>query len=774
MYADVIVDISHKNLDRPFCYRIPDSLKESVAIGNKVSIPFGKGNTAKEGYVVGLSETPTDEIDADRIKEISAVIPNGFSAEENLIALAAYMKEQYGSTMITALKTVLPVKKVVKIREEKTVVSKVPLATIEQGIEIAGKKNQKAKVRLLRELLNSERISYSIVTGKLNVSAPTVKSLEKDGFLTVEVSRKNDNPFTFRNGEEIIPDLSDEQKRIVDEIQSERKNGVAGQYYIYGITGSGKTEVYMRLIENCLKEGRQAILLIPEISLTYQNLRRFYRRFGDRVAVMHSKLGDGEKYEQFRRAKEGEISIMIGPRSALFTPFPDLGMIIIDEEHESSYKSESMPKYHAREVAGKLSELTHASLVMGSATPSLESFYRIKKGEIKEYRLSKRLTGGTLPNVHIVDMKEELESGNRTVFSRKLQEMMQDRLDKGEQTMLFLNRRGYASSVLCRSCGEVMKCPHCDISLSEHKGGVLICHYCGYSTPFVKKCAKCGSDKIAGFRAGTEQIEDEIKKRFPQAVVLRMDADTTKKSEDYEAILSRFASGEADILLGTQMIVKGHDFKGVTLMGVLLADTSLSHSDYRAAERTFELLTQAAGRAGRGEMPGDAVIQTYQPEHYAVTYAASQDYEGFYEEEILYREMMEYPPVGQILSVQFFGPDWERLSRLSLGMTKEIAGKFNGVVRANQALSTDSKEQQDDGTSSAGGINPEPACIIRQLGPSKASLGKKKDIYRQVVYYKCKRKEPLIEIKDYMEKRLNEISVKKEQIQFDFNPMNSF
>ena len=780
MYADVIVDISHKNLDRPFCYRIPSSLEDTIRIGNKVEIPFGLGNKLISGYVVGITDSPTDEIAADKIKEIKNIIPNGFSAEENLIAVAAFMKEQYGSTMITALKTVLPVKKIIKVREEKTVVSNVPLLTIEQGLAIAEKKKQKARVRLLRELLSNERISYSLVTGKLNVSAQTVKSLEKDGFLTIEVSAKNDNPFTFREGGEEIPALSDEQAEIVTSIKKDRDNGIAGEYYIYGITGSGKTEVYMRLIENCLNEGRQAILLIPEISLTYQNLRRFYRRFGDRVAVMHSKLSDGEKYEQFRKAKEGEVSIMIGPRSALFAPFPNLGLIIMDEEHESSYKSESMPKYHAREVAEKLAELTHAAMVMGSATPSLESFYRIKKGEIHEFRLNKRLTGGMLPAVHIVDMKEELEAGNRNMFSRKLQELMQDRLEKGEQMMLFLNRRGYAGSVVCRSCGEVIKCPHCDISLSEHKDGTLVCHYCGYTTPFIRKCAKCGSDKIAGFRAGTEQVEEGIKKIFPQAVVLRMDADTTKKAEDYEAILSRFASGEADILLGTQMIVKGHDFKGVTLMGVLLADTSLNQNDYRAAERTFELLTQAAGRAGRGSRPGDAVIQTYQPDHYAITFAANQDYEGFYEEEILYREMLNYPPAGNLLCVQFFGPDWERLSRLSLGLTKEVAGKVEGIVNVSAA---GKKDEEKAGGNSAAGADAEgkdslPTAgangKIQQLGPGRASLGKKKDVYRQVVYYKCADKEPLILIKDYMEKRMTEISVEKEQIQFDFNPLNSF
>ena len=587
MFADVIVDISHKNLDRPFCYHVPESLQDEIRIGNRVEMPFGLGNKVRTGYVIDLKDEPTDEIAPERIKDLAGIVKGSVSAEENLIALAAFIRQQYGSTMIHALKTVLPVKKEVKTKEERMISACVPVLTLQQGAMEALKKKQKAKARLLEELMLSNRISYSLVTGKLNVSSPTVKALERDGFLTIEVTRKEELPFTFRKEEDERPVLSEEQQLVLDTVAADRANGEIKNYYIYGITGSGKTEVYMGLIEACLKEGKQAILLIPEISLTYQNLRRFYHRFGKQVSVVHSKLNDGEKYRQFRRAMDGEISIMIGPRSALFTPFRNLGLIIIDEEHETSYKSESMPKYHAREVAVKLGELTGANVVMGSATPSVDAFYKIKNGELPMFRLSRRLTGGELPTVHIVDMKEELANGNRSVFSETLRGMIADRLNQGEQSMLFLNRRGYSGSIICRECGEVIKCPHCDISLSQHMGGKLICHYCGYETTMVRKCPKCGSLKIAGFKAGTEQIEEMIRKTFPQAVVLRMDADTTKKAEDYEAILSKFASGEADILLGTQMIVKGHDFKNVTLMGVLLADMSLNGSDYRSAERTF-------------------------------------------------------------------------------------------------------------------------------------------------------------------------------------------
>ena len=384
MYADVIVDISHKNLDKPFSYRIPDKLESVIQTGSKVAIPFGMGNKERFGYVVGKHSDPPKDIRAEQIKEITGLAEKSVNAEENLIALAAFIKEQYGSTMISALKCVLPVKKEIKKREEKMIISKVPVLTLEQGIVEADRKKQRAKVRLLRELLSSDRLSYSLVTGKLNVSSPTVKSLEKEGFLSVEVT-ENELPFSFREEKEKIPALSEEQEEIINTVTAERREGKAGQYYIYGITGSGKTEVYMHLIEECLKDGKEAILLIPEIALTYQNLLRFYRRFGNKVAVMHSKLTDGEKYEQFKKAKEGKVSIMIGPRSALFAPFQNLGMIIIDEEHESSYKSETMPKFHAREVAFKLGEIANAPVVMGSATPSLESFYRIKKVKSRHF-----------------------------------------------------------------------------------------------------------------------------------------------------------------------------------------------------------------------------------------------------------------------------------------------------------------------------------------------------------------------------------------------------
>ena len=672
-YAEIIVDISHENVDRPFTYRILQALQDKIYLGSKVEIPFGKGNRIITGYVVGfLEQTEYEEV---RIKDILSVCDKSVSPEENLIGIASFIREKYGSTMITALKTVLPVKKVTKAQERKSVIALKEESELRQAALIAKSKSQRAKARLLFALCENPRIDYSLVTGKLNVSPQTVNTLQKQGMIEIVIERTYRNPIGFRETQVQKVQLSNAQQFIVDEIEKDYAAGTPGNYLIHGITGSGKTEVYMELIAKRLEQGQQAIFLIPEISLTYQNVVRFYRRFGDKVSIMHSRLSAGERFDQFERARKGEVSIMIGPRSALFTPFSNLGIIIIDEEHEGTYKSETMPKYHAREVAEEMAKRVNGALVLGSATPSLESYTKAQKGEYRLFELKERLTGGSLANVNIVDLREELKAGNKSIFSRRLKELMEDRLEKGEQMMLFLNRRGYSGFVSCRDCGEAIKCPHCDVSLSEHnRGQRLVCHYCGYEQEAVKKCPSCGSNKVAGFKAGTQQIEEALHKQFPMAVVLRMDADTTKHKDDYEAILSKFANREADISLGTQMIVKGHDFPGVTLMGILAADLSLSDSDFRSAERTFQLLTQAAGRAGRGELPGEVIIQTYQPEHYAIVLAAEQNYEAFYEEELLYREFLLYPPVAHMMAVQLSGPYERSVEQLSMRLADEVKG----------------------------------------------------------------------------------------------------
>lgn len=743
-FANIIVDISHEKVDRPFQYLIPPQLQNVLEVGMSVMIPFGRGNKLIRGYVIELTDQA--EYDVSRLKAVDSIVEGGVSAQADSIRLAYWLKEHYGSTMIAALKTVLPVKKKTKQVVKKTIHCKVDAETAYRHSVIFEAKHQTAKCRLMRELSQTSQLPYTLVTGKLNIAAVTIRSLADAGLIEVteeNVYRKPVLKSDLSGKDGTAKQLSSEQQAVVDAISQDYSLGISQTYLLRGITGSGKTEVYMALIERMIASGKQAIVLIPEIALTYQTLLRFYLRFGDRVSVMNSRLSPGERSDQYERAAKGEIDIMIGPRSALFTPFERLGLVIIDEEHESSYKSETMPKFHAREVAQELCRMKHASLLLGSATPSLESYYRARQGEIPLFTLNSRLTGGELPRVYVEDLREELKSGNRSIFSRKLQQLLEDRLAKGQQSMLFLNRRGYAGFVSCRACGHVMKCPHCDVSLSEHRNGRLVCHYCGYETPQVTRCPQCGSKYILGFRAGTQQIEEVLHKMYPQARVLRMDADTTKTKDSYEDILSRFANEEADILVGTQMIVKGHDFPKVTLVGILAADMSLHTGDYRASERTFQLLTQAAGRAGRGSLAGEVVIQTYQPDHYAVVHAAAQDYEGFYEEEIAYRDLMMYPPVANMLAVLILSDD-------------EMTGVSHSMELA------DLVKKHFEGRR------------VQVIGPASAAIGKIQDIYRNIFYIKHRDYEVLVEAKDAMETYIAWKEWNTDTVQFDFNPMNGY
>ena len=643
-YAQIIIDISHGRLDRPFTYRIPEALQNDLCLGSLVVVPFGKGDTKRKGYVIGFSNTC--EYPDGKLKEIEAIASGGTDVTgDNAVRLALWMKQRYGSTMAVALRTVLTSRKQAKPCEHRSIHLLLSKDDAEKKRHEFAMKHQVARERLLRELIEAPDQPYSLIIQKLHVTAPVIAALKKQGILEVRTETFLRNPVSIEKCEEAGIRLSPEQRAISEGVLQDFEALQEGKdiprvSLIHGITGSGKTEVYIAIIEEIVKRGRQAIMLIPEISLTYQTLMRFYRHFGDRVSVMNSTLSESEKSDQFERARRGEIDVIIGPRSALFTPFPRIGAIIMDEEHESSYKNESMPKYHTREVAEKIASMQNGVVVLGSATPSLESYYQAKEGKYRLYELSRRLTGGTLPSVEITDLREELRAGNHSILSRRLSELVSDRLAKGQQTMLFLNRRGFSGFVSCRSCGFVPKCPHCSVSLSLHRGGRLLCHYCGYEEPMPDKCPECGSPYISGFHAGTEQAESFLSRQFPKARILRMDADTTRTKGSYEKILSSFANEEADILIGTQMIVKGHDFPNVTLVGILLADQSLNASDYRSAERTFQLLTQAAGRAGRGKYPGDVVIQTYEPEHYSIVHAAHQNYEEFYREEMVYRKLL--------------------------------------------------------------------------------------------------------------------------------------
>ena len=719
-YADIIIDLSVKNVDRIFQYRIPAHLREAVKPGVQVNVPFGKGDTVRKGIVVGLS-TETD-YDPEKMKELMSVEEGAVPIRTQMICLAFWMKDRYATTMNQALKTVLPVKVKVTPREERVIVSLKPREEIETLLIEAEKKKFRARVRLYRALLENDELPLKLTSEKLGVTSATLKPLVEKEIVELKAAPKEPGHLgSFSSARNIS--LNEEQRRAAETVIRDYDSGLRNTYLLYGITGSGKTEVYMELIDHVLREGRQAIVLIPEISLTYQTVMRFYRRFGNRVGIMNSRLSAGERYEQSERAANGEIDIMIGPRSALFTPFPDLGLIIIDEEHEGAYKSETAPRYDAREVARVRADMSGAVLVLGSATPSVESYYRAEQGEYRLLTLTKRAKENSrLAGVHIVDLREELAEGNRSIFSRKLKKLIEDRLEKKQQVMLFMNRRGYAGFVSCRSCGKAMKCPHCDVSLTYHKNGRLKCHYCGFERPLPDRCPSCGSPFIAPFGTGTQKLEEFTKREFPKARILRMDADTTAKKGAHEEILATFAEGGADILIGTQMIVKGHDFANVTLVGVMAADLSLYAPDYKSAERTFELLTQASGRAGRGELQGDVVIQTYAPDHYAVSSAAEQDYLQFYRQELLYRKMMGYPPLVRLLTIGLSSKREADVIRASEDMKRVILREY--------AL---------DG--------------LKVIGPVEDSPYKLNDNYRKILYMKHESYDILLKIRNSARKR---------------------
>lgn len=747
MYADIIVDITHEKLDKIFQYRIPKEMEGRLQTGMEVLIPFGRANRETKGYVIGFSEKCN--YDPEKIKEITQISQNHIAIEAKLVALAAWMKEHYGGTMIQALKTVLPIKQQEKQKEQRSIRLLLDRREAKERLSYFLSKNQTARARVVAALLDRPILPYEYVTRQLKVTAAVLRAMEEQRILQIEAEVVYRNPVTAKRTKQQSFCYTEAQQAAIHTFCEEYRRGKRGTYLVYGVTGSGKTEVYMEMIEHVIAEGKQAIVLIPEIALTYQTVMRFYQRFGDRVSIINSRLSKGERYDQMLRAKRGEINVMIGPRSALFTPFERLGLIIIDEEHEGTYKSEQTPRYHARETAIARAAMDGASVVLGSATPSMEAFYKAVTGEFCLLRLPERAKQRAMAHVTVADMRKELEKGNRSIFSDALRSLMEDRLKKKEQIMLFLNRRGYAGFISCRSCGHVVKCPHCDVSLSSHRNGKLVCHYCGYEQPMVTSCPECGSSHVGGFRAGTQQIEELLLREFPQAKVLRMDMDTTKQKDGHEKILAAFSSGEADILVGTQMIVKGHDFGNVTLVGVLAADLSLYADDYRAGERTFQLLTQAAGRAGRGEKAGEVVIQTYSPEHYSIVAAAKQDYEQFFQEEMTYRALMGYPPASQLMAVLVSCKE-EELLETACHYLKAYA-------------ETCCKKCERAGTS------------VQLIGPASPYVGKVRDTYRRVIYLKSEQEAVLVFLKDQLEQYIEINSgFQNLWIQFDLNPMSVF
>lgn len=754
-FANIIVDISHDKVDKTFQYIIPEHLEREIEVGSQVEIPFGKGGRQISGFVIEIVDKPC--INLSQLKEISCVKKGSLKVESQLIALAWFIKEQYGSTMNKALKTVLPVKQSVKYFVRKYLQLNIDKTEAHDlYMKYERRKNTQPRAELIYQLMQEEVIEYSLAKEKTNVSDSVIRSLEKSGVLKVVEHVAYRNPVEKYVENEVRPVLNEEQERVIADIIRDIDTvgngddaghlGGGNTHLIFGVTGSGKTEVYMEIIEHVIQKGQQVIVLIPEISLTYQTIKRFYNRFGDSVSIINSKLSAGERFDQFSRAKAGEVKIMVGPRTALFTPFDNLGLIVMDEEHEGAYKSDQIPKYHAREVAIWRAKISDATVILGSATPSISTYYKALKGEYTLHRLTKRANNAELPQVRIVDMREELNLGNRDIFSQELKRLIEDRLTKKEQVILFINRRGYSSFVSCRKCGNTIKCPHCDVSLTLHKqssGDRLSCHYCGYSRPMPKLCPQCGSKYIGRFGIGTEQIEERLNEMFPEARVLRMDMDTTKGKNGHEKILSTFAAHEADILVGTQMIVKGHDFKSVTLVGIMAADLSLYAPDYMAAERTFNLITQAAGRAGRGELKGDVVIQTYNSEEPCILSAAKQDYEEFYHNEIHYRRIMTYPPVYDMMAILVS----DKSEQFADKVIRDIAGR---IERSN-------------------------IDMLKMIGPSKASISKINDIYRNVIYLKHMDGAVLVRVKNAIVKYMDMVDeYKNVSIQFDFNPMTGY
>ena len=708
--AKVIVDVPTMQTDQPFTYLVPENLNEQLAVGMRVEVPFGNGNRHVQGFVLAIEPMAAMVLDETNVqlKELVAVLDLKPVLNTEMLALADYMKEKTFAFKITCLQTMLPSvmradyqkyiyltdelseelqdqlfygleeiswdqaqergllpqlmalrkQQKVDIRYEVTTRNKVKMVRFIQAakefeqleeIRLGLRKGAKKKEQLLYYLqrLGTEKVTAVKEMKELGFSTALLNEAAKNGWLTFIEKEAYRDPFANQTFEKTTAlSLNAEQQVAVETILQSVQEQQSQTYLLEGITGSGKTEVYLQVIAEVLNQGKTAIMLVPEISLTPQMVQRFKSRFGEHVAVMHSGLSQGEKYDEWRKIERGEAEVVVGARSAIFAPIENIGVIIIDGEHEASYKQEETPRYHARDLAIWRSEYHHCPVVLGSATPSLESRARAQKNVYQRLRLTQRANqAATLPTIDVVDMRQEVENGNVSSFSMSLQEKLQERLEKNEQSVLLLNRRGYSSFVMCRDCGYVLPCPNCDISLTLHMDSkTMKCHYCGHEERIPYRCPNCGQDKIRYYGTGTQKVEEELQTLLPDSRILRMDVDTTRRKGAHEKILRTFGEGQADILLGTQMIAKGLDFPNVTLVGVLNADTALNLPDFRSSERTFQLLTQVSGRAGRAEKPGEVIIQSFNPEHYAIQLAKAQDYEDFYTKEMYIRHRGDYPP----------------------------------------------------------------------------------------------------------------------------------
>ena len=671
LYAEIILNSEAIEIDRPFTYKVPLDMEEKVKVGQIVKVPFGVRSKPVEGFILGLKAEEEMKV-SFKMKSILSVENEEPVITEDDLKLINFLREEYLCKYIDAIRLLIPVG-ILKGAKSK---SRNVIVFINDNLEKI--KNKDGYIEIIDFIKrNTGKYTKTELSKEHGFSIYKLNKLMEHGLIKSEeeiVFRYN----TREYNKDVQKNLTVEQSMAIKEIEESEENLIL----LKGVTGSGKTEVYMRIVEKTLEEGKSAIVLVPEIALTPQMIERFKGRFGSNVALFHSKLSDGERFDEWYRVKEGKASLIIGARSAIFAPLEDIGIIIIDEEHENTYKSDQNPKYQTKEVAEYIAKLKGCKVILGSATPTIESYYRAISGEMKLVELNHRVDNKPMPKMMLVDMREELRSGNKSLFSRRLYASMKEKLEKGEQIILFLNRRGFSTFVSCRSCGYVFHCEDCDISMTYHKNGFLVCHYCGKTKKQPNLCPKCGSKYVKFFGAGTERVEEEVRRYFKNARILRMDVDTTRAKDSHEKIYNAFKAREADILIGTQMVSKGLDFPNVTLVGILAADMSLNLPDYRAAERSFQIITQVAGRAGRGDKEGEVIVQTYTPEHYSLQYAKKYDYENFYEKEFTIRAMMGYPPFGRILLINGSGKNEDELRKQMIYLgekVKEKAEEFGGL-----------------------------------------------------------------------------------------------
>ncbi|MBR4835701.1 MAG: primosomal protein N' [Clostridia bacterium] len=680
MYCEVYLFDAPYHIDRPFDY----FSAEPISVGDVVRVPFGRANSSRLAVVTKVKDTSEGE----GIKSIFG--PIGLSLDSEMLGLCLFLKGHTLCTFGEAVRCLIPpdaltqgggvkVKKTCVLLLSKDETDALLSATGRAGIRSDG---QRRVIEYLRDIGTADMELIREIPG---VSSQQILALRDKGIIKILESESIRNPYAeyarMRDNREII--LSDAQKRAYDSIEDELMADEARAALLFGITGSGKTQVIMKTIDKTLSLGKSVIMLVPEIALTPQTVNIFCRRYGERVAVIHSSLSKGERYDAWRRIKRGEVDLVIGTRSAIFAPVQNLGLIVIDEEHEHTYKSESDPKYHAKDVAAYRCGRNKALMLLASATPSLESFYKAKNGVYKLVPLRERYGGASLPQAIIVDMREELRLGNLSPISARLYSSLKEGYERDKQSIIFLNRRGYSTQISCKECGEVLTCPHCSVSLTHHtdsEGGRLLCHMCGYGERLPRKCPSCGAERLSYLGYGTQKLEGEIGKYLPDVRVLRMDADTTTQKMSYDRMLEDFREGRADVLLGTQMVAKGHDFPRVTLVGVALADTSLFVSDFRASERTFSLLTQVIGRAGRAGDEGVAVIQTFVPKNEVIRLACLQDYEKFYEGEIALRRELSYPPFCDIVNLTLTSDNEAELRNKAALLSDTILKKLSGEL----------------------------------------------------------------------------------------------